>query len=147
MPEGEVGEVVVTTFKREAPLIRFATGDLSAMLPGSSPCGRTNGRLKGWMGRADQAAKVKGMFVHPAQIADVVARHRQIGKARMVIERAREIDTMTLHCEVEGEPEGLGDAIAESILAVCKLRGGTRLCAPGSLANDGLVIEDRRTFD
>ena len=152
VPEGEVGEVVATTLNPDYPLIRFATGDLSAVLPGASPCGRTNLRLKGWMGRADQTTKVKGMFVHPAHIAEVV-------KARLVVARDGETDVMTLHCEVAGaevtgakggEAEGgeaLTGAIADSLQAVCKLKGAVRLVAPGALPNDGKVIEDARSYD
>jgi phenylacetate-CoA ligase len=141
---GEVGEVVATLFNREYPLIRFATGDLSAMLPGISPCGRTGPRLKGWMGRADQTTKVRGMFVHPAQIADVLKRHPEIKKARLVVDQEDGKDTMTLMAEAAAPPAGLGERIAETIQAVCKLRGATAFVAPGSLPNDGKVIEDKR---
>jgi phenylacetate-CoA ligase len=144
VPTGEVGEVVVTTFCQEYPLIRFATGDLSAVLPGASPCGRTNTRLKGWMGRADQTTKVRGMFVHPAQIADVIKRHPEVARARLVVDREAGHDIMTLICESRVEDDALADAIAESIQAVCKLRGAVRWAVPGSLPNDGKVIEDRR---
>ena len=142
--EGEVGEVVVTTFCREYPLIRFATGDLSAVLAGFSPCGRTNVRLKGWMGRADQATKVKGMFVHPSQVAEVLKRHPEIGKGRLVVDQEDGRDVMTLHCEVDGGDDALAAAIAATVQAVCKLKGRVTLAAPGSLANDGKVIEDAR---
>ncbi|MFQ5784546.1 MAG: phenylacetate--CoA ligase family protein [Alphaproteobacteria bacterium] len=142
--DGEVGEVVVTVFAPEYPLIRFATGDLSAVLPSVSPCGRTNMRIKGWLGRADQTTKVKGMFVHPEQIAAVVARHPEVRKARLVVDRAANMDVMTLRCETEGAPEGLVAAVAESLQAVCKLKGRVELVAPGSLPNDGKVIEDLR---
>ena len=131
-------------FNTDYPLIRFATGDMSAVMTGASPCGRTNTRIKGWMGRADQAAKVKGMFIHPRQIADIVARHPEIGRARMVITRDGGQDVMTLMCEAEGTPDGLAEAVAETIHAVCKLRGTAELTAPGSLPNDGKVVEDRR---
>ena len=149
VPAGEVGEVVVTTLDPDYPLIRFATGDLSAALPGTSPCGRTNFRLKGWMGRADQTTKVKGMFVHPAQVAEVVKRHPEIAGARLVVTRAGESDVMTLTCEVaEGSrDQALAAAIAESIRSVCKLRGEVILAAPGTLPNDGKVIEDARDYD
>ena len=149
VPEGEVGEVVVTTLNPDYPLIRFATGDLSAVLPGPSPCGRSNLRLKGWMGRADQTTKVKGMFVHPGQVAQVLKRHPQVTKARLVVAREGEVDVMTLHCEVaEGEgDQALTGAIADSLQAVCKLKGEVRLVAPGTLANDGKVIEDARSYD
>jgi len=142
---GEVGEVVVTTLTPEYPLIRFATGDLSAVLPGTSPCGRTNMRIKGWMGRADQTTKIKGMFVHPAQVAEVVKRHAEIIKARLMVEREGDNDAMTLHCEIQGaDSERLRDAIAASLRDVCKLRGTVKVAAPGSLPNDGKVIEDAR---
>ena len=141
---GEVGEVVATLFASEYPLIRFATGDLSAVLPGISPCGRTGLRLKGWMGRADQTTKVRGMFVHPAQLADVQKRHPEIKKARLVVDQEDGKDAMTLLIEGENPPAGLGERIAETIQAVCKLRGAVAFVAPGSLANDGKVIEDKR---
>jgi len=152
---GEVGEVVVTTLNPDYPLIRFATGDLSAVLPGPSPCGRTNMRLKGWMGRADQTAKVKGMFVHPAQVAAVLKRHPEVLKARLVVARAGAADTMTLHCEVAppatggealGGGEALARAIGESLHGATKLKGEVRLHGPGELANDGKVIEDTRDY-
>jgi phenylacetate-CoA ligase len=140
---GQVGEVVLTLpFNREYPLIRFATGDMSAVMAGPSPCGRTNTRIKGWMGRADQAAKVKGMFVHPRQIADIVKRHPEIARARMVVDRRDGADVMTLMCECAGE--GQAAAIEETIQATCKLKGGVEFVAPGSLPNDGKVIDDRR---
>lgn len=146
--EGEVGEVVVTSFTPEYPLIRFATGDLSAALPGTSPCGRTNMRIKGWLGRADQATKVRGMFVHPSQVAEVVKRHPEIAKARLVIDfDAHGADRMTLECEL---PAGVGEAVAGAIAAslrdVCNLRGEVRAVALGSLPNDGKVIDDRRSY-
>ena len=143
---GEVGEVVVTSFNDDYPLIRFGTGDLSAVLPGASPCGRTNMRIKGWMGRADQATKVKGMFVHPAQIADVLKRHKEIVRARLVVDRVDHNDTMTLRCEAAGDA-ALAGRIAESIQAVCKLKGEVELVASGSLPNDGKVIDDVRKAD
>jgi len=142
LPEGEVGEVVVTVFSREYPLIRFATGDLSAVMPGESPCGRTNMRLKGWMGRADQTTKVKGMFVHPSQIADVLKRHPEIRKARLVVGHERGRDVMTLQCETEGVDAA---AVGETLQAVCKLKGRIEIVAPGSLPNDGKVIDDARS--
>ncbi len=144
VPEGEVGEVVVTTFCPEYPLVRFATGDLSAVLPGASPCGRTNTRLKGWMGRADQTTKVRGMFVHPAQIADIVKRHPEIARARLVVDQDAGKDAMTLMCETKASGDAFAAQVAESIHAVCKLKGTVALIAPGSLPNDGKVIEDRR---
>jgi len=142
--EGEVGEVVVTTFNPDYPLVRFATGDLSAVLPGPSPCGRTNLRIKGWMGRADQTAKVRGMFVHPEQIAEVLRRHPQVRKARLVIDRVKDNDEMTLKCEGASADAGLVKAIGETVQTVCKLRGTVQIVAPGTLPNDGKVIEDVR---
>ena len=148
VPEGEVGELLVTTFNPEYPLIRFATGDLSAILPGPSPCGRTNTRIKGWMGRADQTAKVKGMFVHPSQVADVIKRHPQILKGRLVIDQQNHNDIMTLQCETHEEANAtLAQAIVQSIRDVCKLRGEVTFFAPGSLPNDGKVIDDTRTYE
>jgi phenylacetate-CoA ligase len=144
---GEVGEVVVTTFNPDYPLVRFGTGDLSTILPGESPCGRTNVRIKGWMGRADQTAKVKGMFVHPSQVADVLRRHPQIGKARLVITNTDGVDNMALHCETASTDSDLPAAIAASIRDVTKLRGEVKLVALGSLANDGKVIDDARKYD
>ena len=143
VPPGEVGEVVVTTLTPEYPLIRFATGDLSAILPGQSPCGRTNHRIRGWLGRADQTAKVRGMFVHPVQIAEIARRHRSIIRARLVIERPDAADQMTLLVEL-GEPTEPSAAIAETVQAVTKLRGAVTQVPAGSLPNDGKVIEDRR---
>jgi phenylacetate-CoA ligase len=143
VPDGEVGEVVVTTFSRDYPLIRFATGDLSAVLPGASPCGRTNMRLKGWLGRADQTTKVKGMFVHPEQVADVVKRHPEIRKARLVVSQEGGVDVMTLHCETHAVN---AVAVAETLAAVCKLKGKVELTAPGTLPNDGKVIDDIRSY-
>ncbi len=146
VPPGEVGEVVVTTLTPEYPLIRFATGDLSALLAGPSPCGRTNHRIKGWMGRADQTAKVRGMFVHPEQVAEIVRRHKSIIRARLVIERPASADQMSLHIEM-GEPAESVGAIAESAQAVTKLRAEIVRVPEGSLPNDGKVIEDRRPVD
>ena len=150
---GEVGEVVVTTFNPDYPLVRFGTGDLSAVLPESmtnpSPCGRTNMRLKGWLGRADQTTKVKGMFVHPAQVAEIVRRHPALLKARLVVDNPDGNDRMTLRCETEagGETGELASAISGSIRDVTKLRGEVALCAPGTLPNDGKVIDDIRRYD
>jgi len=146
VPPGEVGEVVVTTLTPEYPLIRFATGDLSALLAGHSPCGRTNHRIKGWMGRADQTAKVRGMFVHPEQVAEIVRRHKSIIRARLVIERPASADQMSLHIEM-GEPAESVGAIAESAQAVTKLRAEIVRVPEGSLPNDGKIIEDRRPVD
>jgi phenylacetate-CoA ligase len=144
---GEVGEVVITSFNPDYPLIRFGTGDLSAVLPGISPCGRTNVRIKGWMGRADQTAKVKGMFVHPSQVAEVIRRHPEIGRARLVIDNETGQDRMTLRCEAATTPDGLAEALAASIRDVTKLRGEVLLCRPGELPNDGKVIDDVRKYD
>jgi phenylacetate-CoA ligase len=140
---GEVGEVVVTTLTPEYPLIRFATGDLSAMLPGESPCGRTNHRIKGWLGRADQTTKVRGMFVHPEQIADILRRHKSIIRARLVVERPASTDEMSLLVEI-GEPAEDPARIAETVQIVTKLRGIVTRVPEGSLPNDGKLIEDRR---
>ena len=141
---GEVGEVVVTTLNADYPLIRFATGDLSAVLPGQSPCGRTNLRIRGWMGRADQTAKIKGMFVRPEQVADFVSRHEEVTRARVVAEREGEMDVMLVQVE---SPGGSAEAYGESIAAVLKLKGRVEILAPGTLPNDGVVIEDRRKYD
>ncbi|MFY9209639.1 MAG: phenylacetate--CoA ligase family protein [Aestuariivita sp.] len=141
---GEVGEVVVTTLNADYPLIRFATGDLSAVMAGQSPCGRTNMRIKGWMGRADQTTKIKGMFVRPEQVAALVARHDEIVKARVVASRDGEMDIMTVYIEAEsGDPV----AYATSVVDVLKLKGAVEVVAPGSLPKDGLVIEDQRSYD
>ncbi len=148
VPEGEVGEVVVTTFNADYPLVRFGTGDLSAVLRGTSPCGRTNTRIRGWMGRADQTTKVKGMFVHPSQVAEIVKRHAEILKARLVVDNPGGSDRMTLHCEVQGEPrEALARAIADSVREIAKLRGEVAFRKPGELPNDGKVIEDAKKYD
>jgi phenylacetate-CoA ligase len=145
---GEVGEVVVTTlFNADYPLIRFGTGDLSAVLPGTSPCGRTNLRIKGWLGRADQTTKVKGMFVHPAQVAAIVARHPEIGKARLVVDNAAGTDRMTLNVEVPGNRSSNAEAIVASIREITKLRGEVAFRQPGELPNDGKVIDDVRKYD
>jgi len=141
--EGEVGEVVVTTSNRTYPLIRFATGDLSAVMTGTSPCGRTNVRLKGWMGRADQTTKVKGMFVHPSQVADVVKRHPEVARARLVVDQEDGKDVMTLMCETA---ESDTQAIADTLQAVTKMRGRVEVATPGSLPNDGKVIDDVRSI-
>jgi phenylacetate-CoA ligase len=143
---GEVGEVVVTTLTPEYPLIRFATGDLSAMLPGQSPCGRTNHRIKGWLGRADQTTKVRGMFVHPEQVADILRRHKSITRARLVVERPGSTDEITLLVEI-GEPAEDLMRIAETVQAVTKLRGTVKRVPEGSLPVDGKLIEDRRQIN
>src|SRR5262249_46648678 len=140
--EGEVGEVVVTALHPEYPLIRFATGDLSAALAGASPCGRTNMRIGGWMGRADQTTKVKGMFVKPEQVAEVARRHPQVRRYRLVVDHdERKNDRMTLRCETDGTAgDALVAAVTESIRAVCNLRGEVAFAPPGSLPNDGKII-------
>lgn len=145
LPVGETGEVVVTTLNPDYPLIRFATGDLSQLIAGESRCGRTNARLRGWMGRADQTTKVRGMFVHPGQVAEIMRRHA-ITRARLVVGRDGANDVMTL--KVEGRPDdALAAKIAESIQAVTKMRGEVEFLAPGALPNDGKVIEDIRKID
>ena len=148
--DGQVGEVLVTSFNADYPLIRFATGDLSAVLPGISPCGRTNVRIKGWMGRADQTTKVKGMFVHPAQIAGILARHPEIARARLVVDNATGQDRMTLHGELLSGgrlSDTLSAAVLSSIRDITKLRGEVAFCALGTLPNDGKVIEDMRKIE
>jgi phenylacetate-CoA ligase len=146
LPAGEVGEVVITSFNRDYPLIRFGTGDLSAVLEGASPCGRTNVRIKGWMGRADQSTKVRAMFVTPRQVNDIVRRHPEILRARLVVEGEAGEDRMTLKCEVRERLQGIAEAIVASIREVTKLRGDAQLVEPGSLPNDGKVIEDLRKY-
>lgn len=144
LPPGEVGEVVVTTLNPDYPLIRFATGDLSAVLAGTSPCGRTNLRIKGWMGRADQTTKIKGMFVRPEQVAALVARHDEISRARVIASREGEMDVMTVRIEAEGgEPERYAGTVTDAL----KLKGRIEVVAKGSLPNDGKVIEDQRSYD
>ena len=144
--EGEVGELVVTTLNRDYPLIRFGTGDLSAVLPGPCPSGRTNTRIKGWMGRADQTVKVRGMFVHPGQVADIIRRFPEVIKARLVVSGEMANDSMTLKVEVATSPDGLGQRMGDAVRDVTKLRGNVELLAPGSLPNDGKVIEDARSY-
>jgi len=144
VPEGEVGELVVTSFNPDYPMIRLATGDLSAALPGPSPCGRTNMRIKGWMGRADQTTKVKGMFVRPEQLAELAGRHAGLGRIRLVVGREGEQDTMTLLVESASDDAGLAEALAGSLQSITNLRGSVKLVAPGSLPNDGKVIADER---
>jgi phenylacetate-CoA ligase len=147
VPEGEVGELVVTTLNPDYPLIRFGTGDLSAVLPGPCPTGRSNTRIKGWMGRADQTAKVRGMFVHPSQVAEVLKRFPELGKARLVISGEMANDRMTLKVEAVVAPDQLGARLADAMRDVTKLRSEVELCAPGSLPNDGKVIDDTRRFE
>jgi phenylacetate-CoA ligase len=146
VPEGEVGEIVVTSLDPHHPWIRLALGDLTAMLPGASPCGRTNGRIKGWMGRADQTAKVKGMFVRPEQVAEIARRHPEAGRLRLVITREGEVDVMTLVAEAPRPNEDLRSTLAGTLQAVTKIKGAVEFVAPGSLPNDGKVIADERTY-
>jgi phenylacetate-CoA ligase len=144
VPDGEVGEVVVTSFNADYPMIRLATGDLSAAMPGASPCGRTNMRIRGWMGRADQTTKVKGMFVRPEQVAELTRRHPSLGRVRLVVTREAEQDAMTLSAECAAPEAGLADAVGATLQAVTKLKGAVRIVAPGTLPNDGKVIADER---
>ena len=144
VPEGEVGEVVVTTLNPDYPLIRFATGDLSAVLPGQSPCGRTNMRIKGWMGRADQTTKIKGMFVRPEQVAALVEAHPEVARARVIARREGEMDAMTVQIETEATEAAHYETTVASTL---KLKGQIELIRPGGLPRDGLVIEDQRSYD
>jgi phenylacetate-CoA ligase len=141
---GDVGEVVVTSSNADYPMVRLATGDLSAIVSGQSPCGRTNMRLAGWMGRADQTTKVKGMFVHPAQVNDIARRHPELGRVRLVVTRADEQDAMTLMAECAAAAPELQDAVAATLQTVTKLRGRVELVPPGKLPNDGKVIADER---
>jgi phenylacetate-CoA ligase len=147
VPLGEVGEVVVTSFDHDRPWIRLALGDLSAVLPGRSPCGRTNTLIRGWLGRADQTTKVKGMFVWPEQVAEVLRRHPELVRGRLVVGRGDEADTMQLRAEAASAPEHLAAAVAETLRAVTKLGGRVELVAPGTLPDDGKVIDDTRTSE
>ena len=144
--DGEVGEVVVTSFNADYPMIRLAIGDLSAVMTEPSPCGRTNTRIRGWLGRADQTTKVKGMFVHPSQIADLAKRHPELGRVRLAVQRNGEQDAMTLIAECATNDPALAQSVATTLQAVTKLRGEVKLVAPGSLPNDGKVIADERSF-
>jgi len=146
VPEGEVGEVVVTIVSGDHPLLRFATGDLSAILPGPSPCGRTNLRIRGWMGRADQSTKVRGLFVHPSHVAELVRRHPEVKRARVVVTRPADLDVMLLRAEVGPAERAarLGEALAGTLKEVTQLRGEVELVEVGSLPNDGKVIDDQR---
>ncbi|MDO9075342.1 MAG: AMP-binding protein [Rubrivivax sp.] len=146
LPDGEVGELVVTVLNADYPMVRFGTGDLSAVLAGPCPTGRTNTRIKGWMGRADQTAKVRGMFVHPSQVAEVLKRHPELGRARLVVEGEMANDRMTLQAECATLPEGLQGAVAGSVRDITKLRCEVQLVAPGTLPNDGKVIDDARRY-
>ena len=145
VPDGEVGEVVVTTLNDDYPLFRFATGDLSAIDPGMSPCGRTNTRIKGWMGRADQTAKVRGMFIRPEQVNRVLARHPEITRARLVVGSRDNLDTATLQVQATVRDDAFRDAVAESFRAECKMR--STIVFADELPNDGKVIDDQRTYD
>ncbi len=146
VPEGEVGELVVTTLNPTYPLIRFGTGDLTAVLPGHCPTGRTNTRIQGWMGRADQTTKIRGMFVHAAQVAEIAKRFPEVAKARLVVSGEMANDAMLLRVETTAKPEGLQDKLANAIREVTKLRGDVELLDVGSLPNDGKVIEDARSY-
>lgn len=147
VPPGEVGEVLVTTLDGDYPLLRLATGDLSRLLEGASPCGRTNRRIAGWLGRADQTTKVRGMFVHPSMVAEIVSRCPGAGRARMVVGSEDHQDTLVLECESGSEVEALGERLAEAVRAVTKLRARIRLVEPDTLPNDGQVIVDGRSYD
>ncbi|PWE29576.1 AMP-dependent synthetase [Pararhodobacter marinus] len=144
VPHGEVGEVVVTTLNRDYPLVRFATGDLSAIMEGESPCGRTNLRIRGWMGRADQTTKIKGMFVRPEQVAAFVSHHDEVARARVIASREGEMDVMTVRIETRASNPALYE---QSVLDTLKLRGKVELVPPGTLPNDGKVIEDLRSYE
>ena len=144
VPEGEVGEVVVSSFNPDYPMIRLGTGDLSAMMPGVSPCGRTNVRIKGWMGRADQTAKIKGMFVHPKQIAEIAARHSELKRLRLVVDRGGGAGHDDLAGGTCAGRHCAGSAVAATLQSITKLKGAVKLVAPGSLPNDGKLIADER---
>ena len=144
VPEGEVGEVLVTSFNPDYPLVRFATGDLSAVMVGTSPCGRSNTRIKGWMGRADQTTKIKGMFVRPEQVAALVAKHEEIARVRVVASRQGEMDIMTVQIETEAQDAAV---YQNSVLATLKLKGSIELVGLGDLPRDGVVIEDQRSYN
>ena len=145
VPEGDVGEILVTSLDPERPLVRLALGDLTAAMAGMSPCGRTNTRIRGWMGRADQTAKIKGMFVRPEQVAEIARRHPELGRVRLVVTRRDESDAMTLRAE--GPSAAMAEAVAATLQAVTKLRGAVEIVPPGSLPNDGKAIADERTYD
>ena len=147
VPEGEVGEIVVTTLNEGHPLIRFALGDLTAAIPGVSVCGRTNMRIKGWMGRADQTTKIKGMFVRPEQIDTIGKRHPELRKLRLMVTRSHDVDAMILACEAEQPSDDLARRITDTLQSITKLRGLVQIVAPGSLPNDGKVIADERSVD
>lgn len=147
VPEGEVGELVATSLNPDYPLIRFATGDLSAVMPGSSSCGRTNMRIRGWLGRADQTVKIRGLFVHPSQIAEILRRHPEVHKGRLVVSREEHLDRMVLQCETKCRDSDLAEKISESIRDICQLRGEVELVDRKSLPNDGKVIDDQRPIE
>ncbi len=147
VPDGDVGEIVVTSLNRQIPWVRLALGDLSAVMTAPSPCGRTNMRIKGWMGRADQTTKVKGMFVRPEQIAEIGKRHPELGRVRLVVTRSGELDVMTLSAETATPADALRDAVASTLRAVTKLQGNVTLVVPGALPNDGKAISDERKND
>jgi phenylacetate-CoA ligase len=147
LPEGEVGEIVVTVFNPDYPLIRFGTGDLSAVMSGMCPSGRTNTRIKGWMGRADQTAKVKGMFVRPEQVVAVAKKFPELGRLRLVLSNPDQRDAMTLHAECSVTNDALKAKIVEALRDATKLGGEVVFAAMGSLANDGKVIDDTRKYD
>jgi phenylacetate-CoA ligase len=147
VPEGEVGEIVVTTLDPSHPWIRLALGDLTAAMPDVSACGRTNMRIKGWMGRADQSTKVKGMFVRPEQVAEIGRRHPELGRLRLVVTRIGEADDMTLKAETSTPEEDLAAEISQTLQSVMKLKGSVSIVPPGSLPNDGKVISDERTYE
>jgi phenylacetate-CoA ligase len=148
--DGEVGEVVVTTLNPDYPLIRFGTGDLSAVLPGECPTGRTNVRIRGWLGRADDAVKVRGMFVHPGQVADIVRRHAAVVRARLVVggEMASDVLTLEVECDAAAPRDAdFAARIAQSVRDITKLRAEVRVCAAGEIGADARLIEDRRRYD
>ncbi|MEM7425850.1 MAG: AMP-binding protein [Pseudomonadota bacterium] len=147
LPDGEVGEVVVTTFNPAYPMIRFGTGDLSAVYAGTSACGRTNTRIKGWMGRADQTTKIKGMFVHPSQVAEIGKRHSELGRLRLVVSRDGAQDAMTLQAESTDRSDNLAEALKATIRDVTKLGGAVQFADKDSLPNDGKVIDDQRNYN
>lgn len=147
VPDGDVGEIVVTSLNRQIPWVRLALGDLSAVMATPSPCGRTNMRIKGWMGRADQTTKIKGMFVRPEQIAEIAKRHPELGRLRLVVTRDKELDVMTLSAETATPADALRDTVASTLRTVTKLQGNVTLVAPGSLPNDGKAISDERKHD
>ncbi len=147
VPDGEVGEIVVTTFSPDYPLLRFGTGDMSAVMSGASPCGRTGPRIQGWMGRADQTTKVRGIFVHPAQIAAIAKSIAEVQRVRLVVSSQDDQDIMQMHCEVTEKSDALAQRIIDCTREVCRLRTEAVLVSPGELPRDGIVIEDVRTYD